>query len=195
METTKTELKPIPVDFVCQQARTLSGVKRKPLVNLIGAWGEESQCTELATEIVKTLSKAVVEIDTRNMPSLFYPLFREVETAKKLQEVIQRIHIKISNKTEPWDWALVMKVMMDELIIMRTTANKFDTIISQMIPQHPGRIRKSGDYTITKEKDDPWSLWPKNSTLNPTKAELRTKCNQIAIEFQDLLGRKILLDY
>ncbi len=189
-----TELKSIPVDFVCQQARTLTEVKRKPLVNLITAWGEKCKCPEAAMEAVEDISQAVMEIDTKNMPSLFYPKYREPETAEKLKEVIQSINIKIINKTEPWDWALVMKVMIDELIIMRTTANKFDTLISQMIPQHPGRIRKSGDYSIIRYEET-WSMWPKNSHLDPTKAEFRTKCNQIAMEFKDLLERKIMLDY
>lgn len=194
METTMTELQPIPVDFVCKQARTLSDVKRKPLVNLIKAWGEETECTEQALEAVMDISKAVKEIDTNNMPTIFYPKFRQPEIAEKLIPVIRNINIKISNKTENWTWALVMKVMTDELIIMKTTANNFDTIISQMIPQGGGRIRKNGNYIVMAEKE-PWSLWQKNSHLDPEKAELRTKCNQIAMEFKDLLDRTIIMDY
>ncbi len=194
MTTSKTDMEPIPVDFVCQQALTLTEVKRKPLVGLIQAWGEETDCQEAARQAVSGLTEALQVIDTHCMPSFFYPRFRNPEVAAKLVDIVRDINTIITNKTEPWSWALVMKVMMDELIIMKTTPNKFDTAISQMIPQKAGTIRKNGDYTIIHTQDV-WSLWSKNSHLDPQKAALRTKCNQIALKFAPLLERTILLDY
>ena len=40
-------------------------------------------------------------------------------------------------------------------------------------------------------QEDPWSLWPAQSYLNPTLAAERSICNQIALMFAPILTRKI----
>ena len=88
-----------------------------------------------------------------------------------------------------------MRVMIDEGIIMRVTRNKFDQLICQMLPgKGRDNVRKSGDYSIVDRKD-PWTQWSTLSHLNPQEYQDRTICNMIAMEFQPVLRRKIVMGY
>ena len=168
--------------------------RRKPFVDLINWWAEHSGDKVAAHLAINEIREERV-INANNLPKDFFRRYRQPDIAQQLIEIIQKIDGIITNKTENWTWAHVMKVMLDEGIIMKMTQNKFDGIISAMIPgKSPDTVRKSGDYSIIK-KDDAWTSWTKNTLINQQEAQDRAICNMIAVEFQPILDRKILLDY
>jgi hypothetical protein len=134
-------------------------------------------------------------IDPNHMPKELYQLYRKGEKAELLIQLIQDINEKIVNNEENWTWAHVMRVMIDEGIIFKMTPNRFDTIITSMIPgKGKDNVRHKGDYTIISKKN-PWPLWGKMSALDPEEAQDRLICNMIAMEFQPVIRRKISMDY
>ena len=146
--------------------------------------------------------KAILEIQGGQMisascmPREFLPMFRSEIIATKLIAIIRKIDVTISTKAENWDWAHVMRVMIDEgIILTSTTPNKFDQLICAMIPgKGRDNVRKNGDYSILDRKE-PWTQWTKLSHMNPQEAQDRMICNMIAKEFEPVLRRKIIIDY
>jgi hypothetical protein len=130
------------------------------------------------------------------MPKEFLPYYRSETIAVKLIDIIRKIDERIAAKENNWDWAHVMRVMIDEgIILTNTTPNKFDQLICAMVPgKGRDNVRKNGDYSIL-DRNEPWTQWTKQSHLNPQEAQDRTICNMIAIEFQPVLRRKIIMDY
>jgi hypothetical protein len=86
-----------------------------------------------------------------------------------------------------------MRVMVDENILLATISpNRFDTIITSMIPgKGVDNVRKNGDYrTIMKDREYSYHSWTDNSHLNPTQASNKELCRQIAAFFAPILSRK-----
>ena len=112
-------------------------------------------------------------------------------TVKEAEKEIDEI---ISTKAEIWTWAHVMRVMMDEGILIKLRVNRFDTIIRSMIPGK-GRdtVRKNGDYTYLMGQEMPWSQWHSNFDSNLSSE--KTICNMIALKFAPLLERTIKMQY
>lgn len=192
MKTSLTGIEPIPVEYVLRVAQSkATPAQRRPYVELIERWGEEQNCIEEARQLLKKLRDGQ-EIDPRKMPREFMPRYRQPEVAERLIEIIRHIDAVIASKQENWTWAHVMRVMKDEGILYNPTINRFDQLICSMIP-NKGRdtIRKHGDYEYIMGQEDPWSLWPVQSYLNPTLAAERSICNQIALEFAPILSRTI----
>ena len=196
METTLTGIEPIPVEYILRIAQSkATAAQRRPYIELIERWGEEMNCPDEARQLLKCLREGQV-LDPSKMPRDFMPRFRQPEVAEKLIEIIRHIDAVIASKQENWTWAHVMRVMCDEGILYKPTINRFDQLICAMIPDK-GRdtVRKHGDYTfIMEEQEDPWTLWPKDSYLNPTLAAERSICNQIALAFAPILTRTIRLE-
>lgn len=192
MKTSLTGIEPIPVEYILRVAQSkATPAQRRPYVELIERWGEEQNCIEEARQLLKKLRNGQ-EIDPRKMPREFMPRYRQPEVAEKLIEIIRHIDAVIASKQENWTWAHVMRVMKDEGILYNPTINRFDQLICSMIP-NKGRdtVRKHGDYEYIMGQEDPWSLWPVQSYLNPTLAAERSICNQIALEFAPILSRTI----
>lgn len=192
MKTSLTGIEPIPVEYILRVAQSkATPAQRRPYVELIERWGEEQNCIEEARQLLKKLRNGQ-EIDPRKMPREFMPSYRQPEVAEKLIEIIRHIDAVIASKQENWTWAHVMRVMKDEGILYNPTINRFDQLICSMIP-NKGRdtVRKHGDYEYIMGQEDPWSLWPVQSYLNPTLAAERSICNQIALEFAPILSRTI----
>ena len=192
MKTSLTGIEPIPVEYILRVAQSkATPAQRRPYVELIERWGEEQYCIEEARQLLKKLRNGQ-EIDPRKMPREFMPRYRQPEVAEKLIEIIRHIDAVIASKQENWTWAHVMRVMKDEGILYNPTINRFDQLICSMIP-NKGRdtVRKHGDYEYIMGQEDPWSLWPVQSYLNPTLAAERSICNQIALEFAPILSRTI----
>lgn len=192
MKTSLTGIEPIPVEYVLRVAQSkATPAQRRPYVELIERWGEEQNCIEEARQLLKKLRDGQ-EIDPRKMPREFMPRYRQPEVAERLIEIIRHIDAVIASKQENWTWAHVMRVMKDEGILYNPTINRFDQLICSMIP-NKGRdtVRKHGDYEYIMGQEDPWSLWPVQSYLNPTLAAERSICNQIALEFAPILSRTI----
>ena len=195
MKTTLTGIEPIPVEYILRIAQSkATAAQRRPYIELIERWGEETGRVDEAYQLLMQLREGQV-LDPCKMPRDFMPRFRQQEVAEKLIEIVRKIDAVIASKQENWTWAHVMRVMCDEGILYKPTINRFDQLICGMIP-NKGRdtVRKHGDYEYLLEQEDPWSLWPKESFLNPALAAERSICNQIALEFAPVLTRTIRLE-
>ena len=185
----------IPLSDLINYAKSLpTPAKRQSLITFLKYWGETSGEEEAAHDAISEILTGQT-INPNNMPKEFMPQFRSATTATQLIEIIRTIDLKISTHQEPWDWAHVMRVMIDEGIIMKVTRNKFDQLICQMLPgKGRDNVRKSGDFSII-EREEPWTQWTSQSHLNPQEAQDRMICNMIAAEFQPVLRRKIVIEY
>ena len=186
----------IPLTDFINYAKSLPTLaKRQAIVKFLQYWAETSGNEEIARAAIDKIMGGQM-IDPNCMPREFMPQFRSATTAMQLIDIIKAIDTKISTHQENWDWAHVMRVMIDEgIIIVNITANKFDQLICQMIPgKGRDNVRKNGDYTIIS-REQPWTQWTRQSHLNPQEAQDRIICNMIAMEFQPVLRRKIIAEY
>ena len=188
--------KGIPLSYIVEYAKAQpTQAKRQAFVNLIHFWKDNGGDLAEAIKAILEIQGGQV-INANNMPREFMPYYRSETIAVKLIDIIRKIDEKIASKEDNWDWAHVMRVMIDEgIILTNTTPNKFDQLICAMVPGK-GRenVRKNGDYSIL-DRNEPWTQWTKQSHLNPQEAQDRTICNMIAKEFQPVLRRKIIMDY
>lgn len=194
MEMTITGLPPIPVEYIVGVAQTKdTDAKRRPYVSLIEDWGKERDMEQEASDVLKQL-RDNQEIDVKKMPKEFSPKYREKEVAKQLIAIINDINDIISTKSELWTWAHVMRVMLDEGILIKVSNNRFDAIICSMIPGK-GRdtVRKSGKYSYLMDQEMPWSMW--SSTIEANLGSEKTICNMIALKFAPILERTIRMEY
>lgn len=185
----------IPINNIVDYAKAQSTqARRQPFVNLINYWSEHDGDEEAARKAISQIQGQQM-IQACNLPKEFMPKFRSEAIAAQLIEIVRKLDVVITTHQENWDWAHVMKVMIDEGIIMRISPNKFDSIICSMIPgKGRDNVRKNGDYMIL-DCHEPWSSWTKNSYVNPYQAQERTICMMIALEFQPVLERKIQIEY
>ena len=188
--------KGIPLGYIVEYAKAQpTQAKRQAFVNLIRFWADNGGDLEEAIKAILEIQGGQV-ISANSMPREFMPYYRSETIAVKLIDIIRKIDEKIASKEDNWDWAHVMRVMIDEgIILTNTTPNKFDQLICAMVPgKGRDNVRKNGDYSILDRKE-PWTQWTKQSHLNPQEAQDRTICNMIAVEFQPVLRRKIIMDY
>ena len=186
----------IPLSYIVEYAKAQpTQAKRQAFVNLIHFWKDNGGDLAEAIKAILEIQGGQV-ISANSMPKEFMPYYRSETIAVKLIDIIRKIDEKIASKEDNWDWAHVMRVMIDEgIILTNTTPNKFDQLICAMVPgKGRDNVRKNGDYSILDHKD-PWPLWTKESHLNPQEAQDRTICNMIAQEFQPVLRRKIIMVY
>ena len=186
----------IPLGYIVEYAKAQpTQAKRQAFVNLIHFWAQNGGDTEAAIKAILEIQAGQV-ISAASMPREFMPYYRSATIAAKLIDIIRKIDEKIAAKEDNWDWAHVMRVMIDEgIIMMNTTPNKFDQLICAMVPgKGRDNVRKNGDYSIL-EREEPWTQWVKQSYLNPKEAQHRTICNMIAKEFEPVLKRTIVVDY
>ena len=194
MDMTITGLPPIPVEYIVGVAQTKdTDAKRRPYVSLIEDWGKEKNMVQEASDLLKQL-RDNPEINVKKMPAEFSPKYRKPEVAKQLIAIINDINDIISSKSELWTWAHVMRVMIDEGILIKLRVNRFDAIICSMIPGK-GRdtVRKSGDYNYLMKQEMPWSMW--SSTIEANLGGEKTICNMIALKFAPILERTIRMEY
>lgn len=193
MKKTLTQLTPIPVEFVVGHAQAKNTEnQRKPYVELIKSWAEHEGMENEGMQAIRRIA-GELQIDGQHMPKEFYQQYRKGEKAEQLIEIIQTINEKIQNGEEMWTWAHVMRVMIDENILLSNISiNRFDVIICSMIPGK-GRdtVRKNGDYGIMKDRDNTYHTWTSLSHLNPLEASNRDLCHQIAQLFAPILSRNI----
>ena len=186
----------IPLSYIVEFAKSQpTQAKRQAFVNLIRFWAENGGDEMAAVKAILEIQGGQM-ISASCMPREFLPMFRSEIIATKLIAIIRKIDVTISTKAENWDWAHVMRVMIDEgIILTSTTPNKFDQLICAMIPgKGRDNVRKNGDYSILDRKE-PWTQWTKLSHLNPQEAQDRMICNMIAKKFEPVLRRKIIIDY
>ena len=194
MDMTITGLPPIPVEYIIGVAQTKdTDAKRRPYVSLIEDWGKERDMEQEASDVLKQL-RDNPEINVKKMPAEFSPKYRKPEVAKQLIAIINDINDIISTKSELWTWAHVMRVMIDEGILIKLKVNRFDAIICSMIPGK-GRdtVRKSGKYSYLMKQEMPWSMW--SSRTDSNLGGEKTICNMIALKFAPILERTIRMEY
>jgi hypothetical protein len=193
METTLTQLPPIPVEFVVGHALTKkSEILRRPYCELIQQWAEHEGREEEGRQAARRIAGSSL-IDAEHMPKEFYQRYREQKTAEQLISLVQQLDERIRSKGEAWTWAHVMRVMIDEHILMaQVTVNRFDQIICSMIPGK-GRdsVRKNGSYSIVDDRDECYFTWVTNSNINPVQASNHEICVQIAQFLSPILSRKL----
>ena len=92
--------------------------------------------------------------------------------------IVRKIDEKIQNDTN-WKWALVMKVMLDEGLLIVKIPNKFDRLICSMIPgKGIDTVRKNGDYGILNDSRS-WRSWISNPHDDWQEAAKREICEEI----------------
>lgn len=194
MNDTEKRLTPIPVDFVVEQGlKERTEAKRRPYRTLITTWAEREGCTELGEIVACRLNtgKEVERLkDLQDLPTTISPKFRKGKKAERLVMIIREINAKVEND-ENWTWALVMKVMLDEGLLMTNIANKFDRLIISMIPDKGiDTVRKSGDYNV-KEDSRSWHEWISNPHDDWKEAANRSVCEEIYAYFSPLFIEQI----
>ena len=192
MKTMINELPHIPVEYVAGVARTKkTDGQRKPYVDLIKQWAEHESMEEAGIQVVSAIT-GTQQADADHMPKELYQTFRKGEKAHQLIQIIRHIDDVIQSRDEMWTWAHVMRVMMDENILMPVTPNRFDTIIWSMIPGK-GRdtVRKNGNYEITFKADNSYRTWTSAGNVCATEASNKEICQQIAQCFAPILSRPI----
>lgn len=194
MNDTEKRLTPIPVDFVVEQGlKERTEAKRRPYRKLITTWAEREGNTELGEMVACRLNTGneVERLkDLQDLPTTISPKFRKGKKAERLVMIIREINAKVEND-ENWTWALVMKVMLDEGLLMTNIANKFDRLIISMIPDKGiDTVRKSGDYNV-KEDSRSWHEWISNPHDDWKEAANRSVCEEIYAYFSPLFIEQI----
>ena len=182
MNDRDTQLAAIPIDFVVKQGlQEHTEGKRRPYSTLIRSWAKDQGQAELGEEIASRLNtgKEPEKLkDLRNLPNSVAPKYRTGDKAEQLVAIVRKIDEKIHNDSN-WKWALVMKVMLDEGILITNIPNKFDRLISSMIPgKGIDTVRKSGDYDILEESRS-WRNWISNPRDDWKEATKREICKEI----------------
>ena len=185
----------IPLGIIVEYAKAQSTqARRQAFVNLIHFWTQNGGDLEAALKAILEIQGGQV-ISASNMPREFMPYYRSETIATKLIDIVRKIDEKIASKEDNWDWAHVMRVMIDEGIIMtNTTPNKFDQLICAMVPgKGRDNVRKNGDYSIL-DREEPWTQWVTQSHLNQQEAQDRMIGNRIAKEVTPVLQRTIITE-
>lgn len=193
MKTTLTQLTPIPAEYIVGHALTKkTEIQRRPYVELIRKWSEHEGQEEAGLMAIRRISGQQL-VDPDHMPKELYEAYREPEKAKELIKIVQTINEKMQNGDVRWTWAHVMRVMVDEKILLADISfNCFDRVICSMIPGK-GRdtVRKSGRYEdIMRDRSTTYNMLVSNSNVNPEAASTHEVCSQIAQLFAPIISRK-----
>ena len=192
MKKTMTgDLPPIPVDYVVGHARAKeSDSQRRPFVELVKSWAEHEGLTAEGEAAILQIT-GQRQADAGHMPKELYQQYRQGERAEQLIAIIRHLNDVIQSGEEMWTWAHVMRVMVDENILLsQVSINRFDAIVCSMIPGK-GRdtVRKHGDYRIMLQRDRSYHTFSSSSHLAPQEASDKEICQQIAQQFAPILNR------
>ena len=177
-----TKLAAIPVDFVVNQGlQEHTEAKRRPYAMLIRNWAAHEGVPdqgEVAASQLNLGKEPKLLTDLQNLPNSVAPRFRKGEKAELLVKIVRDIDAQMKNDSN-WKWALVMRVMLDEGIIMVRIPNKFDELICSMIPGK-GRdtVRKNGNYNVLDTKRS-WRNWIEHAGVDRDEAQNRMVCEEI----------------
>lgn len=175
-------LAPIDIEFmVAEGLQEKTEAKRRPYIKLIRRWAQQQGCAELGEVVAGRLALAggvTVLTDIRHLPNEVSKKYRDGDKAEQLVRFVREIDgmIKLNSN---WTWAHVMRVMMDEGILMTNIPNRFDCLICSMIPgKGSGTVRKNGDYTLIDTKRS-WRNWIENHNDDWDEANNRAICKEI----------------
>ena len=99
-----------------------------------------------------------------------------------LIQILRKIEDVIQSDAEMWTWAHVMRVMVDENILMAgVSPNRFDTIVCSLIPgKGKDTVRKNGDYSIMRDRSKTYRELSSIAYLNPQEASAhKDHCGKI----------------
>lgn len=185
------KLTDIEVSFVVGHARAKgSDSQRRPYVELIKSWAEHQGMTAEGEAAIVEIT-GTRQTDAEHMPKEFYQQYRSGERAEELIRIIRFLNDIIQSGEEMWTWAHVMRVMVDENILLsQVSINRFDAIICSIVPGK-GRdtVRKNGNYAIMTDRDRSYHTWSSSSYLAPKEASEKEICQQIAQQFAPILSR------
>lgn len=175
-------LAPIDVDFVVAEGlQEKTEAKRRPYVKLIRKWALKQGCAAEGEAVVSRLALdggAKVLTDLRHLPIDVSKKYREGDKAEQLVTFVREIDgaIKLNSN---WTWAHVMRVMMDEGILMTNIPYRFDNLVCSMIPDKGlGTVRKNGDYSLIETKRS-WRNWIEKYEDDWDEANNRAICKEI----------------
>lgn len=182
MNNKDTQLTAIPVDFVVEQGlQEHTEAKRRPYRSLIRTWAEHEGMMEQGEIAISRLTTNYGPErlkDLQNLPCSIAPKYRKGEKAELLVKIIRQINEQMKNDSN-WKWSYVMKVMLDEGILMTNVPNKFDRLICSMIPgKGIDTVRKNGNYSILEDQRS-WSSWNPDPSRNVEKFADRMVCEDI----------------
>ena len=190
MNDSDKQLTPIPVGFVIEQGlKEHTEAKRHPYRTLITTWAEHEGKPELGETIASRLNlgKEIERLkDLQDLPDSVHPKFRKGEKAEKLVMIIREINAKVINDNN-WTWALVMKVMLDEGLIITNIRNRFDKLICMMVEDKGGgNVRNNGDFSVIQDSRS-WHDWISNPHDDWKEAADRAICQEIYEYFLPIL--------
>ena len=190
MNDSDKQLTPIPVGFVIEQGlKEHTEAKRRPYRTLITTWAEHEGKPELGEAIASQLNlgKEIERLkDLQDLPDSVHPKFRKGEKAEKLVMIIREINAKVINDSN-WTWALVMKVMLDEGLIITNIRNRFDKLICMMVEDKGGgNVRNNGDFSVFQDSRS-WHDWISNPHDDWKEAADRAVCQEIYEYFLPIL--------
>ena len=190
MDSKETRLALIPVDFVIEQGlNEHTEAKRRPYRTLITAWAEHEGMSEQGETIVSQLdieAKPEQKKDLHDLLDLLMPKYRKPEKLEQLVKIIEEVDKKVVNDSN-WTWAIVMKVMRDEGILLTNIPNKFDRLIVSMIPgKGIDTVRKNGDYGVIDGKRS-WHQWISDPHIDWKETANRSVCEEIYNYFSPIL--------
>ena len=179
MDNNQDILAPIAVDFVVEQGlQEKTEAKRRPYISLIRSWAKREGRAELGERLVSplTLSVGAPKLDS-NLIDLTKK-YRDGERLQRLMNAIRDIEETIKVNCN-WTWAHVMRVLMDEGVLMTNIPNRFDRLICSMIPgKGIDNVRKNGDYGMIKSSRS-WRDWIENYSDDWNEAKNRSICKEI----------------
>jgi len=192
MNSKKTQLTPIPIDFVVEQGlKEKTEAKRRPYRMLITSWADHEQMSKEGEAIASQLNTGKGPEPLTNLqelPTSVALKFRKGEKAEQLVMIIREISNMVDNDSN-WTWALVMKVMMDEGLLMTNIPNKFSGLISSMVPgKGIDAARKNGNYNVINDTRS-WRNWISNPGDDWEEATNRTICEEIYEHFKPLFDK------
>lgn len=190
MNESDTQLTPIPIDFVIEQGlNEHTETKRRPYRTLITAWAEREGKAELGETIACQLNtgKEIERLkEGQDLPDSVSTKYRKGEKAQQLVMIIREINTKVINDSN-WNWALVMKVMLDEGLIITNIRHRFENLICMIVEDKgPGNVRNNGDFSVLHDKRS-WHDWISNPHDDWKEAAKRETCQEIYEYFLPIL--------
>ena len=184
-------LAPIDVEFVVAEGlQEKTEAKRRPYVKLIRRWALKQGCAEQGEVVAGRLAVDGGVMVLTDLNQQLYMLNKKYREADKVALLVKLVHEidEIIKMNSSWTWAHVLRVMIDENILITNIPNRFDLLICAMIPgRGTGTVRKSGDYELTKSKRT-WREWIENYADDLEEANNRAVCKEIFNLLQPLLS-------
>jgi hypothetical protein len=179
MDNNQDILAPIAVNFVVEQGlQEKTEAKRRPYIALIRRWAQREGRAELGERIASPLTLAVGAPKLDDYLFALNTKYREGERLQRLMNAMRELDNRIKVNCN-WTWAHVMRVMMDEGVLMTNIPNRFDRLVCSMIPgKGIDNVRHNGNYDMVTSKRS-WRNWIEDYSIDWDEANNRSICKEI----------------